>query len=89
MSTTDDVARLRADKTVEGGGDDWRWSPLRVVDFEARVDGIFCRYFSEVVVVGGGRAVIGGGRAVIFGGGKTVAVLDHPCLFLMIVCFFF
>ena len=82
VSTTDDVARLRADKTVEGGGDDWRWSPLRVVDFEARVDGIFYRYFSEVVVVGGGRAVI-------FGGGKTVAVLDRPCPFLMIICVFF
>ena len=69
-------------KLSKGGGDDWRRSPLRVVDFKARVDGIFCRYFSEVVVVGGGRAVI-------FGGGKTVAILDRPCPFLMIVCFFF
>ena len=81
VSTTDDVACLRADETVEGGGDDWQRSPLRVVDFEARVDGIFCQYFSEVVVVGGGRAVI-------FGGGKMVAVLDFPCPFLMIVHFF-
>lgn len=39
LSTAEDVARLRA---VEGGGDacDWRRSPLRVVDFEARVEGI-------------------------------------------------
>ena len=33
--------------------------------------------------------MVGGGRAVIFGGGKTVAVLDRPCPFLMIVHFFF
>ena len=40
LSTTDDVARLRADEVVEGGGDAWRRSSLRVVDFKARVEGI-------------------------------------------------
>lgn len=40
LSTADDVARLRAEETIEGGGDGWRRSPLRVVDFEARVEGI-------------------------------------------------
>ena len=34
------MARLRADETVEVGGDGWRRRPLRVVDFEARVEGI-------------------------------------------------
>ena len=40
LSTTDDVARLHADEAVEGGGDARRRSPLRVVDFEAQVEGI-------------------------------------------------
>ena len=41
LSTTDDIARLRADKAVEAGG-----SPLLVVAFEDRVDGIlqFCEF---------------------------------------------
>ena len=34
------MARLCADETVEVGGDGWRRRPLRVVDFEARVEGI-------------------------------------------------
>ena len=40
LSATDDMARLRADEAVETGGDGWRRSPLRVVDLEARVEGI-------------------------------------------------
>ena len=52
VSTTDDVARLRADETVEGGGDDWQRSPLRVVDFEARVDGIILVRWWWLVVEG-------------------------------------
>ena len=40
LSATHDVARLRADETVEVGGDGWRRRPLHVVDFEARVEGI-------------------------------------------------
>ena len=40
LSTTDDVARLRADEGFEGGGDTWRWRPLWFDDFEALVEGI-------------------------------------------------
>jgi hypothetical protein len=61
LSTTDEVARLRADEAVEGGGDAWRRSPLRVVDFEARVEGIGLRGagdgLSMVVVMVGKRGV--------------------------------
>jgi hypothetical protein len=39
LSTTDDVARLRAEEGFEGG-DTWRWRPLRLEDFEALVEGI-------------------------------------------------
>jgi hypothetical protein len=39
LSTTEDMARLRAEEAVEAGGDG-RGCPLRVVDFEARVEGI-------------------------------------------------
>ena len=34
------MARLRADEAFEAGGDGWRRWPLRVVAFEARVEGI-------------------------------------------------
>jgi hypothetical protein len=59
LSTTDEVARLRADEAVEGGGDAWRRSPLRVVDFEARVEGMALRWVGDglsmvVVTVGNG-----------------------------------
>ena len=40
LSATDNMARLRADEVVETGGDGWGRSPLCVVDFEARVEGI-------------------------------------------------
>ena len=40
LFTTDDMARLHADEAVEAGGDGWRRCPLRVVAFEARVEGI-------------------------------------------------
>ena len=47
--TTDDMACLCANETVEGGGNGWQWSPLCVVDFEARVEGIFCRWLGDVI----------------------------------------
>ena len=49
LSTTDDVARLRADEAVEGGGDAWR-----VVDFEPRVEGIALRGYGRQWVIDGG-----------------------------------
>lgn len=68
LSATEDVARLRV---VEAGGDacDWRRSPLRVVDFEARVEGIDLR----------GRLVIdGGGKLVTVGNGQVSRIGLHP-----------
>ena len=40
LSTTDDVAHLRAEEGFKGGGDTWRWRPLQLEDFEALVEGI-------------------------------------------------
>ena len=54
LSTTDDMAHLRADEAVEGGGDAWRRSPLCVVDFEARVEGIALRGYGRRWVIDGG-----------------------------------
>ena len=45
LSTTDDVAHLRAVEAVDTGGDVRRVCPLRVFDFEDRVEGI-----AEVVI---------------------------------------
>ena len=39
-SFTDEVARLRADKAVDGGGDTWWQRPLRDVGLDNRVEGI-------------------------------------------------
>jgi hypothetical protein len=69
LSTTDDVARLRADEAVEGGGDAWRRSPLRVVDFEARVEGISLRW------VGDGLSMV----VVTVGNGAVSRKGLHPC----------
>lgn len=45
LLTTDDMARLRAVKAVDTGGDAWRVCPLCVFDFEDQVEGI-----AEVVI---------------------------------------
>jgi hypothetical protein len=56
-SSTDDMARLHAHWVVEaidGGGEFWRWRPLRVVEAEERVVRI------DVVSIGCGLGCVDG-----------------------------
>ena len=43
------MARLRAEEAFEGGGEGWRRWPLRVVDFEARVEGVLGCWMMAVI----------------------------------------